>query len=87
MTRQVKPPAHVSQHAYEAAQVLLQALRARGKQAENIDEAIQKGYLTDLDWCRALQEYRELYGVVSITYADPVAAQESRSRAKRKGAA
>lgn len=51
----------VSQHTYEVAQ-MLQGLRARDKRAQNIDEAVQKGYLTDLGWCRSLDEYRELDG-------------------------
>ncbi|GAA4002835.1 hypothetical protein GCM10022631_11980 [Deinococcus rubellus] len=50
---------HASPHAAQAARYLLDDLKSRALVAESIDEAISRGYLTDLQWCETLDIFRE----------------------------
>lgn len=43
----------------QAARHLLAELRRRGVRVCSIEQAIQRGHLTELEWCDALDEFRE----------------------------
>lgn len=54
-----------SSHAAAAARHLLLGLAHQGVYVESVDEAVTQGYVTDLQWCAVLDEFRERYGVRS----------------------
>lgn len=58
---------HASPHAAAAVRHILAGLAARGIKVKTVDEAIQQGHLTDLEWCDVLDDFRERYGRGRVT--------------------
>ena len=52
-----------SSHPQAAADAVLATLARAGKHAGSVHEAVQLGYLTILDWCDVLEQYRDLHKV------------------------
>ena len=51
-------------HAVRATKVLLERLSSQGHAVTTIPDAIERGLLTDLEWCEELNNQRSVFGVV-----------------------
>ena len=83
MTTRRKREEHASPHAAAAVRHILAGLTARGITVKTLNEAIQQGHVTDLEWCDVLDDFREQYGRGAVTGIVPGLTHAEYQRAYR----